>query len=370
MHTFTTLQRLRVCALALFSAGLPGTPLAQAEARAPACWATSVAEPISPDGLPNAHPSFVPLHRTLDLLEQMGRRNPGLARLPEERLRASRAIHDAEQPTQQPRGAVLHLNGYGPKAWGRGACEVIPQADRLGARAGISIFINSPLAAMNRFVHDAQLTAYLEGERGQPMQGWPVYGGCAVLTPQRRLWWLPVTVAEWLGFQAREQQRQIDAHDHDSRSTLQPFDLAAAEAQAEAVRPLNAQAADLALHVARQRKRLEPGLHASLHARRAALKAELAALVAHRQQLSPAALAEPYRLGNGRFRLPTAAEQALPLPRLVKLDPRYPWDVRQRTRVQAIHICPSMLEHNPRYAPVMREAVQALDFQRIAALLN
>ena len=102
----------------------------------------------------------------------------------------------------------------------------------------------------------------------------------------------------------------------------------------------------------------------------AAPQAELDAVQAHRQQLGAAALAEPFRLGNGRFRLPTASEQALPLKRLVQLDPTYPWDGRQRTRVQAIHVCPSQLDRNPHYGPPMREAVRALDFARIAALLN
>ena len=357
-------------ALALSAAALLGAPEARAEAPAAPCWAASVAEPKSPDGIPNGSPAFAPLHRAMDALEQMAHHNTGLAQLPEVRLRASREIRDAEQPASQPRDAALHINGYGPKAWGRGPCEVIPQADRLGARAGISFFINNPLATLNRFAQDEQLTAYLEGERGEAIQGWPVYRGCAVLTADRRLWWVPVTVSDWLAFQAREQQRLIAAHDRENARQLQPFDLAAAEAQAEAVRALNPKAADLALHVARERKRREPAWHASIHARRAALQAELDAVQAHRQQLGAAALAEPFRLGNGRFRLPTASEQALPLKRLVQLDPTYPWDGRQRTRVQAIHVCPSQLDRNPHYGPPMREAVRALDFARIAALLN
>lgn len=350
---------------------ITGAPIAvHADTPPAACWAASVAEPRSTDRLPNNHPSLAPVHRVLDVLEQMGRDNPGLARLPEVRLRARREILYADQPSRQPHIAALHLNGYGWKAWGRGACEVIPQADRLGAKAGISFFVNNPLATMNRFVHDEQLTAYLEGERGEDLMGWPVYGGCAVLSSERRLWWLPVTVGEWLDFQAREQQRQIDAHDRDTAQALQPFDLAAAEAQAEAVRPLNPKAADLALHVARERKRLEPKLHAGIRARRVALQAEWEAVQAHRQQLSPEALAEAFRLGTGRFGLPLASELAMPLKRLVKLDPTFPWDGRRRTRVQSIHVCPSNLDRNPRYGPPMREAVRTLDFQRIASLLQ
>lgn len=357
-------------ALATAAALLLAAPHARAQTDTPPCWAATVSEPISPDGLPIGHPGFAPLNRALDVLEQLARRNAGLAQLPEVRLRAQRVVGDAELPSQQPRDATLHVKGFGPKAWGRGACEVIPQADRLGGRVGISFFINNPLATLQRWAHDDQLTAYLEGERSEPMHGWPVYGGCAVLTAERRVWWKPVTVGDWLAFQAREQLRRIDEHDRSHARQLEPFDLAAAEAHAESIRPLDEKAAALALHVARDRKRREPAWHASIHARRAALQAEHTAVVAHRASLSPAALAEPFRLGNGRFRLPTESERSLPLKRLVQLDPGFGWDGQRRTRVQAIQVCPSLLDRNPSYGPPMREAVRDLDFARIAALLN
>lgn len=363
--------RARWAPAALAAAALlPAAGVTLAAPEPPPCWAATVSEPISPDGLPVGHAGFAPLHRALDTLEQLSRRNVGLAQLPEVRLRAQRVIGDAEVPSRQPRDAALHVKGFGPKAWGRGACEVIPQADRLGGRVGISFFINSPLATLQRWAYDEQLTAYLEGERSEPMQGWPVYSGCAVLTAERRVWWVPVTVGDWLAFQAREALRRIEEHDRSHARALEPFDLAAAEAQAEAVRPLNEKAAALALHVARDRKRREPAWHASIHARRAALQAEHAAVVAHRAALEPAALAEPFRLGNGRFRLPTDSERSLPLKRLVKLDPGFGWDGQRRHRVQAIHVCPSLIDRNPHYGPPMREAVRDLDFARIAALLN
>lgn len=346
-------------------------PVAQAADAAPApCWAAGVVEPISNDGLPIAHPSFAPLHRALDVLEQMARRNAGLAQLPEVRLRTRREVHEADAPSRHPRPAVLHVGGFGPKAWGRGDCEVIPQADRLGARVGISFFVNQPMARLQRWAHDDELTMYLEDERSEPMQGWPVVGGCAVLTPTRRIWWQPVTVGDWLAFQAREQQRRIDEHDRRSARQLEPFDLAAAEAQAAAIEALDAKAAATLRAVARQRKAGEAASHARLRAVRDGLVGELAELQAFRAALPAARSAEPYRLGNGRFRLPTPEDEGRPLKRLVKLDPSYPWDLKRRERVQVLHVCPSLLDHNPRYGPPMREAVRDLDFARIAALLN
>jgi hypothetical protein len=355
---------LCVVALALLSAW--ATPAAHA-----ACWAANVAEPISNDGLPIGHASFVPLHKAMDTLETMARSNPGLDALPEVRLRLKRQVMDSFAPGSHPRDAALHVGGYGPKTWGPGECEVIPQADRLGAKAGISFFINSPLAPLQKWVADEQLTAYLEGERGEPMHGWPVYRGCAVLTANKQVWWMPVSVGEMLDYYAREQQRRIDDWDRRHRRHFdEPFDLAAAEARAADLRKLNEKAADAALLVARQRKAGEPEYLRKLSEARQLLVAELDGLRSTRAALASAELAEPYRLGSGRYRLPAPGESNKALKRLVKLDPAFGWDGRQRSRVQAIQVCPSELDKNPSYGPPMRQAVRALDFARIASLLN
>lgn len=80
---------------------------------------------------------------------------------------------------------------------------MIPQADRLRARVGIAWMIN-PVLNLNRWAADRQLTAYIEPERGEPMPGWPVCGGCAVMTATRQVWWRPDTVAEMLDHFAPE----------------------------------------------------------------------------------------------------------------------------------------------------------------------
>jgi hypothetical protein len=207
------------------------------------------------------------------------------------------------------------------------------------------------------------------------MQGWPVFRGCAVISAAQRPWWVPVTVGEMLDFYAREQQRRIDDFDKQNRRHFdEPFDLAAAEARIADMRRQHGAAADkpadAALLAARQRKAMEPQLLGRLQASRATLVAEFDGLRAARAALTPAAASEPYRLGSGRYRLPTESEANKPLKRLVKLDPSFPWDGRNRMRVQAIHVCPSLLDRNPTYGPPMREAVRVLDFKRIASLLN
>jgi hypothetical protein len=366
----------RATALALLAGSALTLGVAPARAQTPVpCWAANVAEPITSDDLRTTDPRFAPLHRAMDQIEAMSRANVGLNALPQVRLRMRREINDAMLPSQQPYNAAIHAHGFGPKAWGRGDCDLIPQADRLGAKAGISFFINSPLATLNRWAHDEQLTASLEGERGEPMQGWPVFRGCAVICASQRLWWVPGTVGEMLDFYAREQQRRIDGFDRDNRRHFaEPFDLAAAEARIADMRRRHGAAADkpaeAALMAARQRKAMEPQWLRKLQQARATLVAELDGLLAARASLSPAGADEPYRLGSGRFRLPTDSEAGRPLKRLVKLDPSFAWDGHNRMRVQAIHVCPSRLDRNPDHGPPMREAIRDLDFRRLEALLN
>lgn len=350
---------------------LLSTLLLAANAAQAHCWAASAAEPISNDGLPVHHASFKPLHAAMDVFEAQAMPNPGLLALPEVRLRITRAVLDSDDPRRRPREAVIHAQGFGPKTWMGKDCGIHAQAaDRIGPRAGFSVFINSPLATMNRWAHDEQLSAYLEGERGEPMQGWPVYRGCAVIGPERRIPWVPVPVGEMLAYFEREQQRKIEDWDRRHEGALQPFDLAAAERKAEQIRPQNAQAAELLLTVARQRKAGEAGYHAQLARSRQMLVDELDDQRRMRAGMSAEQLAEPYRLGTGRHRLPTPAEAARPLKRLVKLDPSFPWDARNRTRIQLLTVCASTHPNNPAYAQPMREAVAALDLARLAALLN
>ncbi len=336
----------------------------------PNCWAASVDEPISAEDRPIHHPVYKPMHAAMDVVEAMVRPNPGLLALPEVRLRLKRAVLGAIDAQRMPHEAVIHAHGFGPKTWGRGSCEVIPQAERLGPRAGISVFFNAPTATMNRWEHDEQLVTYLEGELTPSFQGWPTYRECAVLSKERRLPWIAVTVGEMLAYYERDQQRKLADWDRSHERTLQPFDLAAAERETARISAQNAQAAALMLKVARQRKEGEAGYHAHLRAQRQRQVDELEQLRAARAAMSAAELAQPYYLGTGPHRLQTAAEAARPPKRIVKLDPSFPWDGKDRGRIQLITVCAPQLERSPSYHPPMRDAVAALDFARLAALIN
>ncbi len=336
----------------------------------PNCWAANVTESMSSDGLPIGHPSLQPQRAVMDAVEAMARPNPGLLALPEVRLRIRRDFMNAIHPDRMPREAVIHAHGFGPKAWGRGDCELIAQADRLGPRAGFSVFINAPAVTLNRWEHDEQLVSYLLGDATPAFQGWPTYSECAVISKERRLPWIPVTVGEMLAYFERDQQRKLADWDREHERSLQPYDLAAAERKAASIRPLNAQAADMLLLAARTRKDGEARNHEHLRRQRQINVEQLEDLRSLRAGMSPAQLDEPYRVGSGRHRLPTPAEAGRALQRVVKLDPDFPWDGKNRGRIQLLTVCAAQLEKNPRYHPSMRAAVAALDFARLAALLN
>jgi hypothetical protein len=142
---------LLACVL-LFAGGVQS----EAQAQAQACWAASVMDRVSMDELPMTHPRYAPLHAAMDTLEALVRPNPGLLALPEVRLRIRRDIHGGSQDAGRATAAVIHAQGFGPKTWGRGECELIPQADRIGPRAGISFFINKPRLAHLRRMCRAQ----------------------------------------------------------------------------------------------------------------------------------------------------------------------------------------------------------------------
>jgi hypothetical protein len=343
---------LLACVL-LFAGGVQS----EAQAQAQACWAASVMDRVSMDELPMTHPRYAPLHAAMDTLEALVRPNPGLLALPEVRLRIRRDIHGGSQDAGRATAAVIHAQGFGPKTWGRGECELIPQADRIGPRAGISFFINKPTATLNRWKYDEQLTTFLAKPATASFHGWPTFGECAVLSRERRLPWVAVSAGEMLAFEIRERQRKLEAFDLDIAHAFEPFDLRPHEQQAERLRSQgHAQAADALLLGARQRKAHEGTHHETLRRGRAVLAAELEAAMAQQRGASPAALAAPFELRGDHM--------------VVRLDPAFPWDAKRPMQVQLLTVCAPQLERNALYHAPMREAVAALDFRRLAALLD
>jgi hypothetical protein len=364
-----SLTRIMVTAAAAVACTAAGAQ-AVATPAAIACWAAAVETRITSEDLPIRDARYRALHGVLDTLEAMARPNPGLLALPDVRLRIGREIDAALDPQRMPRAATLHALGFGPKAWGPQGCELIAQADRLGPRAGLSFFVNRPTATLNRWEHDAQLVTYLGRPATPSFQGWPTYGECAIVSADRRLPWTAVSVGEMLALFERRKQAELVDWDRRHGDAFEPYDLAAAERQAEALRAQSAQAADAMLFGARQRKAHEAAAHAALRAQRQRLADEAEGLRKARATLSAAELAAPYHVGTGANRLPTAFDMKQPQP-VLKLDPAFPWDgTKNRNRIQLVTVCAPQLERHAGYHAPMRAAVAALDFARLAALIE
>lgn len=159
-----------------------------------------------------------------------------------------------------------------------------------------------------------------------------------------------------LAFELREQQRLIEAFDHDNAEALKPYDPSVHEREAERLRPLNPQAAEALLLGSRQRKAFEAQQHKALRQGRARLVAALESLQAQQRGATPAQLAAPVVSGTDHA--------------VVRLDPGFPWDAKRPTAVQLLTVCAPQIERNPAYHGPMREAVAQLDFARLAAFLN
>jgi hypothetical protein len=320
------------------------------------CWAADVIEPTSGDDTPFKHPKYAPLHAAMDQIDRLLRPNPGLLALPEVRLRMRREIGYAIDPARMPRQAAIFGHGFGPKAWGRGDCELIPQADRLGPRAGFSIFLNTPTATLNRWKHDEQLVTYLAKPATASFQGWPTFGECAYISRDRRLPWIAVSTGEMLAYEQRDQQRRIEAWDRDNARALEPYDPARDLREAEKIRAINAQAADAMMLGIKTRQTHEAAAHNAIRQGRARLVADLERLRAQQAGLDAAALAAPFRMPGDHT--------------VVRLDPDFPWDAKRPMQVQLVTVCAPQMERNAAYHPPMRAALAALDFARLAALLQ
>jgi hypothetical protein len=55
---------------------------------------------------------------------------------------------------------------------------------------------------------------------------------------------------------------------------------------------------------------------------------------------------------------------------VVRLDPDFAWDAKRPMQVQLLTVCAPQIERSPAYHVPMREAVEKLDFARLAALLR
>lgn len=329
--------------------------LAAGPARAaPSCWTADGRVPRTLEGLPSGHPSLAGIEAGLDAAEALLRADARINAQPDVRIRLFRLIEGG-----QPRLARVAAKAYDHVVWGRGACDLIPQADRIGPVTAVSISFNQPARTLNVVVDEDGMRGYEAPLPGAPIRGWPVWDGCVVMTPDGRAPWRPMRTADWAAAESVRRARALEEHAQALRQALKPIDEAAMQpaiAQLRRTDPagaerLVAQMAALRLEQQKRAAAPDPVLQAQ--------RAEAEAFEQWRAGLQGAAADAPVRLGQGRFGLAAPQEPSgatHPLVRVRETDPRGP-------ALQVVHVCA---------APEAdaRAALEALDLGALARRLG
>jgi hypothetical protein len=150
---------------------------------------------------------FAPIRQTLLAIEDVIRRNTEYQTPPEPvRMRTTIAAGPSETG-----GARIFVRAYPPvqttaniQIWTRDRCDVIPQAERVAASVGqVYAFVN--YSVHEQFLDPDEVPKY-EGE----VAGYPIYNGWIVITRDRRLPWIPQTLADRLDREEKKRQRALD----------------------------------------------------------------------------------------------------------------------------------------------------------------
>ncbi|MEO6010153.1 MAG: hypothetical protein ABIU38_19055, partial [Vicinamibacteraceae bacterium] len=163
------------------------------------CWTTRVQEDSA------ASPRFAGLRQAMLGAEDLLKKNAAFLAAPQPvRLRTAISAGPLDDA-----GARLHIKAVperkpdGTRLWTTG-CEVIPQVDRIGgAIAQISIFFNS--AATATFISPVGEGPKLTGT----VAGYPEYDGWVLITKEKRLPWMPQTLADRLDVEGEKRQKAL-----------------------------------------------------------------------------------------------------------------------------------------------------------------
>ncbi len=347
-------------------------PLAHAEA---ACWSERE-RPTTADQLAVADARVAGSRAAARAMNDILERNAALRGLPDVRLRATWQVtgHPRSSPWT-PYGFHLVLWAHPRQVWGPGECDLTPQADRVDPRAAIVVQTNSvrsTLTQQNSAVRDDQIEAFVEPERIGQVGRYPVYRGqWVVLTFDGRLPWVPVTTAEYLAFEERRLMQAVAETDHDiadANARAGRYDDSGPRQVYEAMKKTNAAEAEkfwaMIQDVKAQAARDAAAASAGPPVANAYVK-QLDELRALRASLTPAQMQDQAREG---YTSRTPQRPVDTLPRLVKLDPTFPWDRANpnRTRMMEIHYSGA----GSPYDELMRQAVETMDWAAIEALMR
>lgn len=348
--------------------------LAAADLGVAACWVPSLEEQRTGDGVPIDAPELRPLRDALRTIDGMAKASPHLAGMPDTRLR-----NHLSYANGVPRYVYINVKAYAPNTWGPGECDLIPQADRIGAGGGLHVSINFVENALPEpLAGDDELRMYGEPRVSGRIGRFPVYGAepvhrrwgdRIVLTSDGRLPWEPVTVADYLDWQAREiARRQVDVAE--AAEDTPAIDGAAWREGYEAMKTVDPTAAEALRKTMEALERDLPKMqaeHAALAAQAGAgMQADLARLQAYRASLRPTQLAAQAKLGAGEYQL-ARDDEAVVRP-LVKASTRFGWDREDPGRIQLMVI--SWIHNQPYMEAGLRSTFETLDYERLHGLLR
>lgn len=221
-----------------------------------------------------------------------------------------------------PHGAIINTVAYTQKAWVRGACDVIPQADRGGdlSEGAIHVILNDPYSFLTARLGDHDFEAFEEPVRTGEFAGFPIYDQLYVLISRTgKVPWVPVTVADALRFEEARMKRRFD--EWTAEKQRPSISLASIETSYQAMRKIDPEAAEktrAALVNVMQDEKIQRAKMEADHDARLARQA--VAWAAYRAALTPAQLQAQARLGV------VGADQIVRVDdpngrRLVKADP-------------------------------------------------
>ena len=344
------------------------------DARA-ACWIERE-RPTTADLLPVAHVRVGDIRASAQAMNAILKRNAALQGLPEVRLRSTWQITGHPRTTPwTPYGVHLVLWAHPKRVWGPGECELIPQADRIDPRAAIVVQANSvrsTLTQLSSAVRDEHIEAFVQPEEIGTVRQYTVYRGQSiVLTFDGRLPWVPVTTGEYLDFEERRLTKAVADTDRtiaESKARTGQYDDSGPRQVYEAMKKTDPAEAEkfwaMILTVKAQAEKDKAAAAKAPPIVNAYVR-QLEDLRALRASLTPADLQAQAREG---YNSKTPIRPVDTLPRLVKLDPAFPWDRANPNRIRMMEI--HFSGAGAPYDAMMRQAVETLDWAAIEALMR
>ena len=198
IKTFTVRANLSLCA-ARSTAALPSVVNPAPKGGVSNCWTTRKEEDAA------ASPKFAGLRKAMLAAEELVKANAAFMAAPQpSRFRTTLSAGPLDES-----GARMHIQVIperktdGTRVWSTG-CEVIPQVDRIGGSIGtISIFFNQD--ARGQFINPVAEPPKLTGT----VAGYPEYNGWVLITKDKRLPWIPQTLADLLDEEGAKRDKAL-----------------------------------------------------------------------------------------------------------------------------------------------------------------